>query len=574
MILRKLLASLLLLVALLPTAALATGAWPTPVFGNYAQRVASNAALSLLAINQAVKDRGAHKDGFYAAGDGGDADYRYAPGACPLNAGAGDGGSQVPASDGSCFLLQPEASGVSTAVFGAVCNAQVLYDFMLVTAGSGGTRQVTLGGTPAIVPQVGFKIEIAIGGASAGAAWRGVVASVVGTTNVLVTVTAPPGTAIGTPTYGVIQWGRDNYNEIVAAVAALSGVARINIPGQCGVSQRITMNAQGASMHGMIGPPGHHDNTTPSWSPPAFAGFVWLGGPDIMFNQTSVSGLSNFETKYQNVDNLAFFGGNAATVGRSIATVANSKANNLYAADATQQNFSWGVSGATSLGEAAGTCYLDETDLWADGLLYGAVDYFFSGASVTLPAPTGLSPWDFCASHLHNLNGTFKDGDGIRDVFADHNWIENVTLISAGDATTAFSIHLSSIGAGASQAERYTRVGVGGLLSNNKGQIKIEGNATAAMFDQLDTYDPPAGWSLIIGNTNPISCTTDEGVDCAPVPIANLPTCNARLVNKQYHVNNAIASPTYRQLVSTTGSATAAVACIFNGSAYQWMYTQ
>ncbi len=454
-------------------------------------------------------------------------------------------------------------------IVGATCDAQVVYGNLTTSGGSGGKRTVTIAGTPAAIPVAGQLIDVGLGGSGAGVSWQGTVVSTTASPNPVITVTAAAGTATG-PTYGVVQWGTDTTSAFTYALA--SAPPSLTVPGQCGIASRVTMSASGVELRGKLGPPGHHDAIVTPWSPPPFSGFVWLGSPDIMFNQTSVSGLSNKQTKGQSVRNLAFFGGNSATVGRNIATVSGSTAYDLYAADATSANFVWGLNGASALGEAAGTCFLDEANFTADGVLYGALDYLFSGQSVTLPS--GASNWDYCASNFRNVAAFFGGADAIEDVFADHNHIDNVTMIGNGAGTTAYSIHATSITAGPAQANHYTRITVSNLTTNTQGQIKVEGNATDESFEWLDNLDPPVGWSLIIANSNPITCTNDHGEDCAPVAIASLPTCNAGLVNKRYTVNNGVASPTYNAAVSTTGSATDAVMCATTngGSSYGWVY--
>jgi hypothetical protein len=60
--------------------------------------------------------------------------------------------------------------------------------------------------------------------------------------------------------------------------------------------------------------------------------------------------------------------------------------------------------------------------------------------------------------------------------------------------------------------------------------------------------------------------------NAAPVAIGALPTCNSSAVGTMAWVNNGIASPTYHQAVSTTGSAVFPVYCTYNGTAYNWVY--
>ncbi len=60
--------------------------------------------------------------GFLQAGDGGEGVYAASGSACSLNSGNGDGGSQVKSSDNKCWVLVPDATGVSPKVWGAVGN--------------------------------------------------------------------------------------------------------------------------------------------------------------------------------------------------------------------------------------------------------------------------------------------------------------------------------------------------------------------------------------------------------------------------------------------------------------------
>ena len=80
-------------------------------------------------------------DGYYAAGDGGGARYYPSLSACSRNAGAGDGGSQVPASNGMCWLADFRGHAYA-AQFGALpsassaTNATALNAWLALASGS------------------------------------------------------------------------------------------------------------------------------------------------------------------------------------------------------------------------------------------------------------------------------------------------------------------------------------------------------------------------------------------------------------------------------------------------------
>ena len=56
--------------------------------------------------------------GYYVSGDGGGALYVYSSSTCSLAGGAGDGGSQVPATPVGCWLLAPNGAGNDVSVWG------------------------------------------------------------------------------------------------------------------------------------------------------------------------------------------------------------------------------------------------------------------------------------------------------------------------------------------------------------------------------------------------------------------------------------------------------------------------
>jgi hypothetical protein len=84
-----------------------------------------------------------YRAGYYAPGDGGGAFYTFSTSACSLNSGAGDGGSQVEARGGGCWLLSPSA-GADPRAWGAQCGAradataayQAAVDYASTAAGS------------------------------------------------------------------------------------------------------------------------------------------------------------------------------------------------------------------------------------------------------------------------------------------------------------------------------------------------------------------------------------------------------------------------------------------------------
>lgn len=81
-----------------------------------ALHVANNAALStLVGTTQTV----VHRDGFAAAGDGGGVDYTWQAGACPLNFGLGDLGSQIPGPSG-CYIASFGPGQQNAAIWGVL----------------------------------------------------------------------------------------------------------------------------------------------------------------------------------------------------------------------------------------------------------------------------------------------------------------------------------------------------------------------------------------------------------------------------------------------------------------------
>jgi hypothetical protein len=71
---------------------------------------------------------------------------------------------------------------------------------------------------------------------------------------------------------------------------------------------------------------------------------------------------------------------------------------------------------------------------------------------------------------------------------------------------------------------------------------------------------------------DPSGNLTAKSTGNTPVAIAALGTCDTTTKGTIKTVNNGIASPTYRQTVSTTGTATWPVFCTYNGTSYAWVY--
>ena len=541
-----------------PMSAFAGDSYSSGVFPGSTIHVANQSALALANPNNAVF---IHRDGYLSAGDGGDVNYLYSPAPCTVNVGLGDGGSQVPAANGNCWVEQPPSPGVSVKTFGAKCDAQIIYSFLEVTAGSGGTRVITITSNLAST-EVGKKINVGIGGATATSAWQGVIAAVAPNT---ITVTAAPGTAITTFTNASIQWGTDDTAPITAAVAAWQGISPIILPGQCGVSSTITLNAAGAQMYGTLSPPGHHDGIVP-FTPPLSSALVWLGGFAPVFNQTSITGVNNYAVKFQHVHDLAFFAGNSASVGRNIATVAESHAENLYAADApsTGFNFLYGVNGATALHEIAATCNNTESGFVAEGWLYGAESNYYLGGNLTFQANGATSPVNTCGSVFSGFHSFFSTGEAISVPMADHNTFLNFMAVGAGSATTAYSVHLSSINSSYyAQGNKFIGLSVGNIATNTQGLIKVETGALGNMFIGVDTFDPPVGWTPIIPAGTGTTCITDQGTSCAPdtttkpyvlsySTLAAL-TCNAAATGVEYAITNSNVS-TFGTAITAAGS--------------------
>lgn len=99
-----------------------TTGWTCQINGNtvISPAVVSNNAALAATPSQALR---AVRMGFYTEGDVTPLFYHAGGTACSLNAGAGDGASQVPSSDGKCWLAALPSEGIDVKQFGAVCDA-------------------------------------------------------------------------------------------------------------------------------------------------------------------------------------------------------------------------------------------------------------------------------------------------------------------------------------------------------------------------------------------------------------------------------------------------------------------
>lgn len=85
---------------------------------NIAPHVATNAALT--ASSTATYPNGVWRDTFFTSGTAPPLFFTPSGSACSLNAGLGDGGTQVPSSDGKCWLSKISPNGLDVRQFGAV----------------------------------------------------------------------------------------------------------------------------------------------------------------------------------------------------------------------------------------------------------------------------------------------------------------------------------------------------------------------------------------------------------------------------------------------------------------------
>ena len=123
------------------------------LFLAYTPTAANNAGLSAIASTAYPQ---VTRLGYAAAGDSPPVVYTPSGSACSLNAGAGDGGSQVPSADGKCWLGQFQ--GVAfTKQFGAVCNGTT-DDTPFITAAMSALS--ALGGGHDFTGQSGCKVAV------------------------------------------------------------------------------------------------------------------------------------------------------------------------------------------------------------------------------------------------------------------------------------------------------------------------------------------------------------------------------------------------------------------------------
>jgi hypothetical protein len=123
--------------------------------------VSSEAGLVAMPSTHAI----AVRDGFYVAGDSPSLPYTASTAACPLNSGAGDGGSQAPTSDGGCWIanfagIQPDPTiwgAKPSSKFGATASGTTL-TVTILDSGPIAAGQTVLGpgitGSPTIVTQL------------------------------------------------------------------------------------------------------------------------------------------------------------------------------------------------------------------------------------------------------------------------------------------------------------------------------------------------------------------------------------------------------------------------------------
>lgn len=95
-------------------------ALPTPIYGNQTPIAANNASLSGYSVASGIPS--VSRQGFSFPGDAPPMVYNASTSACSLNAGAGDGGSQVPSADGKCWVANLPAEGGDIRIWGANAN--------------------------------------------------------------------------------------------------------------------------------------------------------------------------------------------------------------------------------------------------------------------------------------------------------------------------------------------------------------------------------------------------------------------------------------------------------------------
>jgi len=127
---------------------------PDPVSRSTTAFVATNAALT--AASSTAYRGGVWRNAHAAAGDAPPQFYRPSTAACPLAAGAGDGGSQVASSDGKCWLAVFDAAGADVRLWGVkfdgVSNSSAPFSAAVAwAAANGGTLRLPPAAAPALV---------------------------------------------------------------------------------------------------------------------------------------------------------------------------------------------------------------------------------------------------------------------------------------------------------------------------------------------------------------------------------------------------------------------------------------
>ncbi|MQR99454.1 hypothetical protein [Gluconobacter aidae] len=86
-------------------------------------QVGDQATLAALSSWVIASSTTAHRAGYYAAGDGGQANYTLSSSPCTLNGGAGDNGSQIPAPINRCWIASFPNNEASAKIWGAKFNS-------------------------------------------------------------------------------------------------------------------------------------------------------------------------------------------------------------------------------------------------------------------------------------------------------------------------------------------------------------------------------------------------------------------------------------------------------------------
>jgi len=98
-------------------AANAFAALPNPLYSNHTPVVSSNTALTAMKVSSGIPS--VVRLGFATKGDSPPVTYNPQVAPCSLNAGAGDGGSQVQSVDGGCWLGQISSANADVRIWGA-----------------------------------------------------------------------------------------------------------------------------------------------------------------------------------------------------------------------------------------------------------------------------------------------------------------------------------------------------------------------------------------------------------------------------------------------------------------------